>query len=145
MKYKITELSTTSMKVEYNDSSFAVIPIEKTYNAQLLKDLIGRYHNVDKSFEKVEDIPLALNYEGDTEEEEDTTVSNEYTYKEMRLQEYPVIGDQLGALNKARQGDNSENTKIDETIAAIKAKYPKDSKKYTDEDMANVVAWTGFD
>ena len=144
MKYKITELKTDSMKVEYNDSSWAVIPIEKTYNAQLLKDLIGRYHNVDKSFEKVEDIPLPLNFEGDTEEE-DETVPNEYTYSEMRRVEYPHIGDQLGALNKARQGDNSENTKIDETIAAIKAKYPKDSKKYTDEDMANVVAWTGFD
>lgn len=143
MKYKITELSTTSMKVEYNDSSFAVIPIEKTYNAQLLKDLIGRYHNVDKSFAKVEDIPLALNYEGDTEE--DLTEPNEFTYVDMRMVEYPTVGDQLGALFKARKGDNSENTKIDETIAAIKAKYPKDSKKYTDEDMANAVEWTGFD
>ena len=42
MKYKITELSTSSMKVEYNDSSHAVIPIEKTYDTNLLKDLIGK-------------------------------------------------------------------------------------------------------
>ena len=143
MKYKITELSTSSMKVEYNDSSHAVIPIEKTYDTNLLKDLIGKYHNVDRSFEKVEDIPLALNYEGDTEE--DLTTPNEFTYKDMRLAEYPNVGDQLGALNKSRLGDNSEITKIDEVIADVKAKYPKDSKKYTDEDMANAAPWAGFE
>ncbi len=143
MKYKITELSTSSMKVEYNDSSHAVIPIEKTYDTNLLKDLIGKYHNVDRSFEKVEDIPLALNYEGDTEE--DLTTPNEFTYKDMRLAEYPNVGDQLGALNKSRLGDNSEITKIDEVIADVKAKYPKDNKKYTDADMAGAVDWTGFD
>ena len=59
MKYKITELSTSSMKVEYNDSSHAVIPIEKTYDTNLLKDLIGKYHNVDRSFEKVEDLDIS--------------------------------------------------------------------------------------
>ena len=143
MKYKITELSTSSMKVEYNDSSHAVIPIEKTYDTNLLKDLIGKYHNVDRSFEKVEDIPLALNYEGDTEE--DLTTPNEFTYKDMRLAEYPNVGYQLGALNKSRLGDNSEITKIDEVIADVKAKYPKDNKKYTDADMAGAVDWTGFD
>ena len=143
MKYKITELSTSSMKIEYDDSSWALIPIEKTYDANLLKDLISRYHNVDKSFGKVEDVPLALNYEGDTEE--DLTTPNEFTYKEMRSTEYPSVGDQLGALNKARLGDNSETTKVDATIADIKAKYPKDDKKYTDEDMAGAVDWTGFD
>ena len=143
MKYKITELSTSSMKVEYNDSSHAVIPIEKTYDTNLLKDLIGKYHNVDRSFEKVEDIPLALNYEGDTEE--DLTTPNEFTYKDMRLAEYPNVGDQLGALNKSRLGDNSEITKIDEVIADVKAKYPKDNKKYTDADMAGAGDWTGFD
>ena len=143
MKYKITELSTSSMKVEYNDSSHAVIPIEKTYDTNLLKDLIGKYHNVDRSFEKVEDIPLALNYEGDTEE--DLTTPNEFTYKDMRLAEYPNVGDQLGALNKSRLGDNSEITKIDEVIADVKAKYPKDNKKYTDADMAGAFDWTGFD
>ena len=35
--------------------------------------------------------------------------------------------------------------KIDEVIADVKAKYPKDSKKYTDADMAGAVDWTGFD
>ena len=143
MKYKITELKTDSMKIEYNDSSWAVIPIEKTYDETLLKDLISRYHNVDKSFAKVEDIPLALNFEGDTED--DLTKPNSWSYADMRKIEYPNMGDQFGALNKARLGDNTEITKIDEVIADVKAKYPKDSKKYTDEDMAGAVDWTGFD
>ena len=143
MKYKITELKTDSMKIEYNDSSWAVIPIEKTYDETLLKDLISRYHNVDKSFAKVEDIPLALNFEGDTED--DLTKPNSWSYADMRKIEYPNMGDQFGALNKARLGDNTEITKIDEVIADVKAKYPKDSKKYTDEDMANAAPWTGFE
>tara|TARA_Y100000361_G_C11099274_1_gene310944 strand:- start:467 stop:919 length:453 start_codon:yes stop_codon:yes gene_type:complete len=142
MKYKITELTTSAMKVVYEDNTYAMIPIYKTYDKALLKSMIANHHNVDKSYEKIEDIPLQLNYEGDTEDEEDTSVPNEYSYKAMREIEYPFISDQCDAMYKLRQGDDSDIKKIDEAIKDIKEKYPKNDKKYTDLDIASAYKWT---
>ena len=142
MKYKITELTTSSMKVVYADNSYAMIPIYKTYDKALLQSMIASYYNVDKSYAKIEDIPLQVNYEGDTDDEEDTSVANEYTYKGMRAAEYPHISDQCDAMYKLRQGDDSDIKKIDEAIKDIKEKYPKNDKKYTDLDMAGAYRWT---
>lgn len=143
MKYKITELTTSSMKVVYADNSYAMIPIYKTYDKALLQSMIASHHNVDESYAKIEDIPLQVNYEGDTDdEEEDTSVANEYTYKAMREAEYPYISDQCDAMYKLRQGDDTEMKKIDEAIKDIKEKYPKNDKKYTDLDMASAYKWT---
>jgi len=46
----------------------------------------------------------------------------------QRLREYPSIGDQLDAAYKARHGDSSEQTRLDEQITMIKARYPKSDK-----------------
>ena len=43
----------------------------------------------------------------------------------QRLSEYPSIGDQLDAAYKARQGDDSEQVRLDGLIAQVKQKYPK--------------------
>ncbi len=46
-------------------------------------------------------------------------------YVDLRRAEYPTVGDQLDAAYKARQGDSSEQIKIDARIADVKMKYPK--------------------
>lgn len=46
-------------------------------------------------------------------------------YAELRRSEYPSVGDQLDAAFKARNGDNSEQKKIDAMILQVKNKYPK--------------------
>jgi hypothetical protein len=46
-------------------------------------------------------------------------------YREVRLAEYPSIGDQLDALYKARHGDSAELQAIDNRIADVKAAHPK--------------------
>ena len=53
----------------------------------------------------------------------------EPTYSEKRVAEYPSIADQLDMLywDKVNGTDNWQ-----ETIAEIKAKYPKETKKMTD-------------
>jgi len=43
----------------------------------------------------------------------------------LRLKEYPSVGDQLDAAYKARQGDHSEQMRLDALITQIKEKYPK--------------------
>ena len=43
----------------------------------------------------------------------------------QRLREYPSVGDQLDAAYKARQGDASEQGRLDALITSVKAKYPK--------------------
>jgi hypothetical protein len=43
----------------------------------------------------------------------------------QRRAEYPSVGDQLDAAWKARQGDHSEQQRLDAQIARIKEKYPK--------------------
>lgn len=43
----------------------------------------------------------------------------------QRLKEYPSVGDQLDAAYKARQGNHSEQIKLDNLITKIKEKYPK--------------------
>lgn len=43
----------------------------------------------------------------------------------QRLKEYPSIGDQLDAAYKARQGDHTEQNRLDALITSIKEKYPK--------------------
>jgi hypothetical protein len=47
---------------------------------------------------------------------------------ELRMSEYPSLGDQADAAFKARQGDSSQQLAIDTLIEAVKAKYPKPIK-----------------
>jgi hypothetical protein len=47
---------------------------------------------------------------------------------ELRMSEYPSLGDQADASFKSRQGDNSQQLAIDTLIEAVKAKYPKPIK-----------------
>ena len=46
-------------------------------------------------------------------------------YALLRKSEYPSIEEQLDALFKSRNGDNSELKELDRMIADIKEKYPK--------------------
>lgn len=43
----------------------------------------------------------------------------------QRLREYPSIGDQLDAAYKARQGDDTDQVRLDGLIRKVKEKYPK--------------------
>lgn len=43
----------------------------------------------------------------------------------QRRREYPSVGDQLGAAYNARQGDFTDQARIDEQIKRVKEKYPK--------------------
>ena len=48
----------------------------------------------------------------------------------QRIAEYPSVGDQLDAAYKSRQGDDTEQVRLDGQISMVKKKYPK-----SDEDL----------
>lgn len=47
------------------------------------------------------------------------------SWEHGRSNEYPSIGEQLGALYESRQGNDKPIKDIDDRIKAVKAKYPK--------------------
>lgn len=50
---------------------------------------------------------------------------HEEKYAAMRRDEYPDVGEQLEAAYLARQGDDSLQREVDETIRRVREKYPK--------------------
>lgn len=134
MKYKVTELTTSSMKVEYDDGKWSTIPLAKTDTKNTLRSRAAEYYNVPATpYDKVSDIPLALNFEGDTSDDLTTPIT--FDYKQARAISYPDIGDQMDAGYKTRLGDSSEQTAVDVKIKAVKDKFPKDDKTYTYSDL----------
>lgn len=133
MKYKITEITTSTISVLYDDKTTAIVPIYKGQDKNLIKLTINQYHNSVTPFDKVTDIPFSVDDDGDTIE--DLTSENTYDYKFVRQAHYPSLGDQMDAAYKARLGDTTEQTTIDSSIKAVKEKYPKDDTKYKDSDL----------
>ena len=134
MKYTITEIGTGQIKVTYEDGSNAEIPIQKGQSNEGIRMNVKMWSGTAFTpFDSTSDVPVALNFAGDTED--DLTTPNEYDYKAIRAAKYPAFGDQLDAAYKARLGDTSEQTTVDAAIAAVKTKYPKDDTKYTDSDL----------
>lgn len=134
MKYTITEVTTSQIKVDYENGTKAEIPLNKSDTNEIIRYSIKAYSGLGPiPFDKTSDVPIAVNFAGDTEDDLSTT--NTYDYKQIRHAKYPDFGDQLDAAYKARLGDTSEQTTIDAAIAAVKTKYPKDDTKYTDSDF----------
>tara|TARA_Y100000114_G_scaffold109301_1_gene102752 strand:- start:2120 stop:2530 length:411 start_codon:yes stop_codon:yes gene_type:complete len=130
MKFKITEVTTTSVKAEYEDGSWALVPVTKGQDQATIYDLIHTYGNKSIPFDKVSDVPVTIssNYI-DASPEIDPTVS----YEVARDTHYPPVGDQLDALYWAREGDDTNLKAVDEAIKTVKTKIPKGSTYKTSE------------
>lgn len=130
MKFKITEITTSSVKVQYEDGSWALVPISKGQDQATIYEQIRSYVNVAPTFDKVSDVPVTVssNYIEDSTET-DPTVS----YQVARSVHYPPIGDQLDALYWERQGDDTLRKAYDETIKTVKTKIPKGGTYKTSE------------
>jgi len=122
MKFKITKLTVDSVSVDYDDGSYAVVPITKNMDLNQIKDSIAGYHNPPSPFAKVGDIPVKVGDEIDyVRSEEDDTL----TYAQARAANYPSVGSQLDALYWERQGDDTQRKLYDVKIKEVKDKIPK--------------------
>ena len=78
------------------------------------------------AFADASKVPLAKDFEGDTTTDNDQSkVPVTWNYGRARAAHYPHIGDQLDALYWNRQGDSTHLTRINESIADTKTKWPK--------------------
>ncbi len=138
MKFKITEIDTLKLKVEYEDGSWAYIPTDpdgdKAYYAKLIVD----FCNTPQEPVPIADIPYTVGHEGtvgDDVNEPATPEPVKVTAEDMRRECYPSNGLQLDALYHARNGDTSHQEKVDAHIKYVKDTIPMDSTIYTIEQM----------
>ena len=122
MKFKITEITTGTVKVQYEDGTWALVPISKSQTKIDIHQVILGYNNTPTPFENIKDVPVSATsdfIEAEVEEEQAVT------YKSARASHYPPIGDQMDALHWAREGDDTNLKAIDTAIKEIKTKIPK--------------------
>ena len=133
-------MDTVSMKVENDDGSWALIPsrvgADKEYYLLQIQDFQPR------AVEPVAltDHPLKVGDEGTVgegleKEEPPTAEETKIDYGFARRSAYPQIENQLEALYDSRQGDSTTQTAIDGHIGIVKAKFPKDDKMYTLQEL----------
>jgi len=149
IQYTIREISTSSVTVDYDDGSWAVVPINSLMTRQDIEVLIGDFQPKN-GFNSVDDVPFSVGESGEcltsfdrllkTKQEEILKEEEEeknrlFTYSEIRAQNYPPLGDQLDALYWARQGDDTILQQIDQEIQNVKSQYPKDMTPMTKEDL----------
>tara|TARA_Y100000401_G_scaffold117220_1_gene125182 strand:- start:1361 stop:1831 length:471 start_codon:yes stop_codon:yes gene_type:complete len=138
MKFKITELDTLKMKVEYSDGSWALIPSEKGKDKAWYAQRIVDFCATPQEPVAIADHPMKVGDEGDVgdgvpEVEEPEVVY--FTASECREYCYPTDNQQLEALYDARTGNNTLLTAVDAHIKFVKDSIALDSTKYTSEQM----------
>lgn len=126
MKFTIREILSDSVIVDFEDSSWAQVPIDSTCN-----DMVGLVRRVNDFAPKAnpwaESAPVTVGEKVDPALHQALPQAPEMvTYADARLNAYPSIEDQMDALYWARQGDSSKQEEIDAKISAVKTKYPKD-------------------
>lgn len=149
IKYLVREVSTSSITVDYEDGSWAVVPINSLMSKQDIEQLIGDFQPSSNGFSSVNEVPFSVGESGETlsrverelklRQEEQQRLDEEnnrlFTYADIRKEKYPDLGDQLDALYWARQGNDTSLQQIDQEIESIKNQYPKDMSPMTMEEF----------
>ena len=137
MKYKITEITTQEMKVEYEDGSWAKIASSPDQPKEYYLTMIARYHNSNDQEVAIADHPMKIGDEGVVGEgitkEEETEIK--FDYGAVRIHLYPSNEQQWDAAYHTRKGDNTLQTKLDAHIEMVKDKVPADDKIYTVKEL----------
>lgn len=137
MKFKITEISTLKIKVEYEDGSWASIPTlkdaDKAYYAKQIQD----YCHTPQEPVPVNTLPYKVGDEGTVGDDvpKPSSEAQTFDYGGARAICYPSQGLQLDALYHGRKGDSTKQDAIDAHILLVKEKIPVDSKTYTFEEV----------
>ena len=120
MKFKVTAKSRDSVSITFDDGSHAVVPVFKGQTKNEIIDAVSNYNN-DPFFDNANDVPINV----DEEIEVATPVEETVDYRYARSQHYPDIGRQLDALYWKREGDDTQEKKLDAEIKLVKDRIPK--------------------
>ena len=140
MKYKITEMDTYSMKVEYEDGTWAMIPSipEQDKNYYLIQ--IKGYQPKDTQV-AVKDHPMKVGDEGVVGEgiaddpDANFDLIQQWDYANARAIAYPSSAKQWDAYYWLGKGDDTLHKAIIAHIEMVKEKFPKDMKPISIEEM----------
>jgi len=122
MKFTVKEITTTSVKVEYENGSWANVPIEKGQDKDTISQNCSNYNHEPNPWEKVGDVPLTV---GETVDYDNTPEDPDVDYQAARLEHYPRLQKQLDAAYWARQGDDTQQKEVDTAIQHVKDTIPK--------------------
>ena len=139
MKYKITEMDTYSMKVEYEDGTWAMIPSVPEQNKNYYLRQIQGYQPKDTQV-AVKDHPMKVGDEGVVgegivEEDPEYDQIQQWDYANARAVAYPSSAKQWDAYYWLGKGDDTLHKAIIAHIEMVKEKFPKDMKPISIEEM----------
>ena len=149
--YTIREVAVDHITVDYDDGSWAQIPIVGSANKEQIEEAIAAYAPRNDVYASVEDVPFSVGEQNtirttservDAQNQAliDEQNAEILTYKELRQNNYPTLGDQFDALYWSRNGDTSKLTEIDAKIAQVKTDYPKDMETITRGEYDALIA-----
>ena len=122
MKYTVKEITTTSVKVEYEDGSWANVPIVKGDTKDIISANCDNFNNSPTPFDNVSDVPLTV---GETIDWSNDAQDADVDYKDARIEHYPRLEKQMDAAYWARQGDDTQQKEVDTAIQLVKDTIPK--------------------
>ena len=131
MKYKVTGVSTTQLTVEYDDGSWAEIPLNKNFTKENYLEQIYKFSSEARTIISVASNPMKIGDEGVVGEGFDNTPTEEpkYSWKEVRKYGYPDLENQLEAWSDHYAGDSTKLDLVKKHIAMVKELVPKEENQ----------------
>ena len=122
MKATVKEITVSTVKVEYEDGTYALVPIEKMQNKEAITQTVSSYNHTIEPFDKVSDVPVSV---GEVLEVTGSSDDVDVDYRDARLAHYPRVNRQMDAAYWAREGDDTQQKAVDAEILNVKTKIPK--------------------
>ena len=131
MNYKITGVSTTQLTVEYDDGSWAEIPVHKNYAKADYLEQIYNFSSDARNIVSVADNPIKIGDEGVVGEGIDNTPTEEpkFSWKDVRRDAYPDLENQLEAWSDHYAGDSTKLDLVKGHVAMVKELIPKEENQ----------------
>lgn len=131
MNYKITGVSTTQLTVEYDDGSWAEIPVHQNSTKADYLEQIYNFSSDARTIVSVADNPIKIGDEGVVGEGIDTTPIEEpkFSWKDVRRDAYPDLENQLEAWSDHYAGDSTKLDLVKSHVAMVKELIPKEENQ----------------
>lgn len=133
LTYTVREVTSAHIAVDYSNNTYATIPLFPNDTKPTIVRRIMEFSSERGGYATADEVPFVVGETGTIQQKES------FTYADLRLLDYPSVGDQLDALYWARSGDTSQLEAINAKIAEVKAMYPKDMPPLTREEMREIL------
>ena len=142
MKFTVREVGVSSITVDFEDGSWAEVPIseEDSTKEKLIATIMQFAPKPPVSF--ADNIPLSVGEEVEPvipEEDEEEEVEEKdvlLPWDQMRKEMYPDIRDQIDAMYWSRHGKPELLEEIDAAIEEVKTTIPKGMKPMTRGELS---------